>query len=53
MYDYILVKRQIMNTIELTDVQMEVADVNGNGEIEMYDYILIKRHIMGTFVIGE
>ncbi|MBR5779534.1 MAG: hypothetical protein IKY21_02780 [Clostridia bacterium] len=53
MYDYILVKRQIMNTIELTEEQMAVADVNGNGEIEMYDYILIKRHIMGTFVIGE
>ncbi len=50
-FDYILVKRQIMNTIELTDEQLAVADVNGDGEIEKFDYILIKRHIMGTYEI--
>ena len=50
-YDYILVKRQIMNTIELSDEQLAAADVNKDGTIDKYDYILIKRHIMGTYEI--
>ena len=52
MYDYILVKRQIMGTIELTDDQLAVSDIDGDEDVDMYDYILIKRHILGTYVIG-
>ena len=51
LYDYILVKREIMNTIDLTAEQLEAADVNGDDVIDLYDYILIKRHIMGTYKI--
>lgn len=51
-YDYILVKRAVMGTVELTDSQLKAADVNGKDGVEKYDYILIKRHVMGTFTIG-
>ena len=50
-YDYILVKRAVMKTVELNNVQSLSADVNGNGEVEKYDYILIKRHVMKTYAI--
>lgn len=50
-YDYILVKRAVMKTIELTDAQLLVADVNKDGDMDKYDYILIKRHVMNTYVI--
>ena len=51
-FDYILVKRAVMNTITLDDAQKALADVNDDGEIDKFDYILVKRHVMGTFVIG-
>ena len=51
-YDYIAVKRAVMGTLALNDVQKLAADVNGKDGVEKYDYILIKRHVMGTFTIG-
>lgn len=51
-YDYILVKRAVMGTISLDDVQKEAADVNKKDGVEKYDYILVKRHVMGTYKIG-
>jgi hypothetical protein len=51
-YDYILVKRAVMKTVWLTEVQKRASDVNNNGETEKYDYILIKRHVMKTYTIG-
>ncbi len=50
-YDYILIKRAVMKTIELNGAQSLSGDVNENGEVEKYDYILIKRHVMKTFTI--
>jgi hypothetical protein len=50
-YDYILVKRVVMSTIDISDAMLAFADVNKNGKVEKYDYILVKRHVMGTFVI--
>ena len=50
-YDYILTKRAVMNTIELTEMQIQLADINANGGVDKYDYILLKRHVMGTFSI--
>ena len=50
-YDYILVKRAVMKTVELNNVQTLSADVNGKDGVEKYDYILIKRHVMKTFTI--
>lgn len=51
-FDYILVKRQCMDTVTLSEKQLLSADVNGDGSIDKFDYILIKRHCMHTFVIG-
>ncbi len=50
-YDYILVKRAVMKTIELNNVQSLSADVNGKDGVEKYDYIIIKRHVMKTITI--
>ena len=50
-YDYILVKRAVMKTVELNNVQTLSADVNGKDGVEKFDYILIKRHVMKTFTI--
>jgi hypothetical protein len=44
-YDYILVKRAIINTIELNEAQQEAADVNENGSVDKYDYVVLKRKI--------
>jgi hypothetical protein len=52
-YDYIAVKRAVMGTLALNDVQKLAADVNGKDGVEKYDYILIKRHVMGTYKIGQ
>ncbi len=51
-YDYILVKRAVMGTIALSDVQELAADVNKKDGVEKYDYILVKRHVMGTYTIS-
>ncbi len=52
-YDYILVKRYCLGTVELDLLQMIAADVNGRDDVEKYDYILIKRHCLGTYVITD
>ena len=52
-YDYIAVKRAVMGTLALNDVQKLAADINGKDGVEKYDYILIKRHVMGTYKIGQ
>ena len=52
-YDYIQVKRDILGTLDLSDIQSISADVNKNGETEKYDYILIKRDILGTYEIKD
>ncbi len=50
-FDYIAVKRAVMNTIKLDEIQQKAADVNTSGGIDKFDYILIKRHVMGTYKI--
>ena len=52
-YDYILVKRLVMSTIDLSGETLNFADINKNGRVEKYDYILVKRHVMGTYVIED
>ena len=52
-YDYIAVKRAVMNTLALDETQQKAANVNLKDGVEKYDYILIKRHVMKTYVIGN
>ncbi len=49
--DYILAKRFVLGTFQLTAEQRKAMDVDGNGKIGTRDYILIKRHVMKSFVI--
>ena len=49
--DYMLAKRFVLGTYQLTAEQRTAMDVDGNGKIGTRDYILIKRHVMKTFVI--
>lgn len=50
-YDYILVKRAVLKTVDLSGAQTLAADVNSSGDVEKYDYILIKRHVLKTYTI--
>ena len=50
--DYAMVKRSVLNTYELNEVQKLIADVNGNGKVDAADYAMIKRHVLGTYKIN-
>lgn len=52
-FDYILVKRAVMETYVLNEAEKKAADINGVDGVDVYDYILVKRHVMGTYTIGE
>lgn len=49
--DYILAKRAVLGTYQLTAEQRTAMDVDENGKVGTRDYILIKRHVMKIFVI--
>lgn len=49
--DYILAKRAVLGTYQLTAEQRAAMDVDANGKVGTRDYILIKRHVMKTYVI--
>lgn len=45
--DYMLLKRYILQTIELTECQIASADVNCDGGIDARDYMMLKLIVMG------
>ncbi|MBO4452500.1 MAG: hypothetical protein J5793_01050, partial [Clostridia bacterium] len=49
--DYLMVKRNVLNTFELDDEQKDRADVNRSGGVEAVDYLMVKRHVLGTYAI--
>lgn len=49
--DYMLLKRAVLGTVELTDAQKEAADVNHDGKVDAIDYALVKRAVLGTFTL--
>ncbi len=49
--DYVLVKRAVLNTYELTEQQKAVADVDKDGDVDATDYVLIKRIVLGTYTV--
>ena len=51
--DYMMVKRHVLGTYELTGDQLTAADVNGNGKIDAKDYMMVKRHVLGTYTIEQ
>lgn len=46
--DYVLAKRYVLGTLELTEEVEIVLDVNADRRINVADYVLIKRYVMGT-----
>lgn len=50
-YDYMLIKRAVLGTYELSEEQQEAADINQDGKINEYDYILAKRIVLGTYTL--
>lgn len=44
--DYIMLKKYILGSITLTDVQKQNSDVNGDSKINTFDYMKIKSMIM-------
>ena len=46
--DYVLVKRHVLRTKDLSEKGFKAADVSGDGRISAVDYVLIKRVVMGT-----
>ena len=44
--DYMMIKNNIMGTLELTDIEKRAADVSMDSEIKSKDYMIIKNHIM-------
>lgn len=49
--DYMLLKRHVLGSFKLSDMQQLVADVNRDGTLNSLDYMLLKRHVLGTYVI--
>jgi N-acetylmuramoyl-L-alanine amidase len=45
-YDALLLKRAIMDTVKLSDRQLGLADVNGDGKLNTYDYLALKKKLM-------
>jgi len=49
--DYILVKRAVLKTYELTEEQFDVADIDADGDVDATDYVLVKRIVLGTYEV--
>lgn len=50
--DYMMVKRYVLGTFELSEEQAANADINGDGGISAQDYMMLKRAVLGTYKIG-
>ena len=46
--DYVLAKRYVLGTLEMTDTIWIILNVNGDYRINVADYVMIKRVVMGT-----
>ncbi len=49
--DYMMLKRHVLGTYQLTDTQKVAADVNLDGKTDAKDYMMVKRHVLGTYTI--
>jgi len=49
--DYVLVKRAVLNTYELSEQQKLVADIDADGDVDAADYVLVKRIVLGTYTV--
>ena len=47
--DYMILKRHVLKTYELSGILLCRADVNLDGEVDAKDYMVLKRVAMGTY----
>jgi len=47
--DYVLVKRSVLKTYELSEEQKVIADVDKDGDVDATDYVLVKRIVLGSY----
>lgn len=52
-FDYIRIKRSILNTYDMSDNENVIADINDDAEVNSFDYILVKRHVLKTYTIKD
>ena len=46
--DYLLIKRYMLRSADLTKDEQANADVNGDGTVNAKDYIWVKRYVLRT-----
>lgn len=51
--DYVMIKKYIMDELELTGVYASGADVSKDSKISSLDYVMIKKYIMGELQIEQ
>lgn len=51
--DYLLLKRAVLGTFQLTDEARACSDIDGDGKVDHIDYMLLKRAILGSYTIGD
>jgi len=49
--DYVLVKRAVLKTYELSEQQKIIADIDADGDVDATDYVLVKRIVLGTYKV--
>lgn len=47
--DFMMLKRYVLGTFELTEEQLATADIDGNGEVKAKDFMMLKRIVLGTW----
>lgn len=50
--DYLMLKRAVLGTFELSKRQEANGDINNSGGIDAVDYLMLKRAVLGTYSIG-
>ena len=51
--DFMLAKRYVLRSVELTQDQINRGDVNRDGKLNSSDYIMIRRYLLRTFDLPE
>ncbi len=49
--DVLMVKKNVIGNLELTDEQKEIADINGDGKVNSIDVLKMKKAVLGTYTI--
>lgn len=50
--DYLLLKRHVLGTRQLSAERQLLADIDRNGSLNALDYLLLKRHVLGSHTIS-